>query len=42
MLLCWGADNGYGEDLMSAVFCGVLITNDFVQDTVNKVFLTVS
>lgn len=24
--LCWDTDNGYGEDLMSGVFCNILIT----------------
>lgn len=41
-LLCWDADSGYGKDLTSGVFCSVLITNHFVQDTVNKTFVTVS
>lgn len=41
-LLCWDTDHGYGQDLASGVFCSVLITNHFVQDTVNKTFLTVS
>lgn len=42
MLLCWEADNGYGKDPLRDVFCIVLVTNHFVQDTVNKTFGTVN